>query len=150
MPDLSVFLTCKTLHLLSDSKRLWMTFLANLDYDQAPDVGPHIDLDSLQTKEVKQLVIRAMRSCKNWCSSCPQITREQKVELEPHHGVVKVFPVCRYILAQSANRDYFGVWDITREKIIARHLFSGSLMLIEHGCALLKGGKIASFWRGTR
>lgn len=78
-----------------------MTFLTNLDYDQAPDAGLHIDLDSLQTKEVKQLVIRAMRSYKNWYSSCPQITREQKVELEPHHGVVKVFPGCRYILAQS-------------------------------------------------
>lgn len=72
-----------------------MTFLANLDYDQAPDAGLHIDLDFLQTKEVKQLVIRVMRSYKNWCSSCPQITREQKVESQPH----KVFPVCRYILA---------------------------------------------------
>lgn len=150
MPELSVSQTCKTLHLLSDSKRLWMTFLANLDYDQSPDVGPHIELVSLQTKDIKRLVIRAKRSYKNWCSSCPQVTREQKVELESHHGVVKVFPGCRYILA--ANSDYFGVWDITRERIIARYLFSGRLMLIEHGCALLGGGKIArvAIWRGTR
>lgn len=152
MLELSVFQTCRAFHLLSDSKLLWMTLLAKLDYDQAPDVGPHVDLDSLQAKEVKQLVIRAMRNYKNWCSPTgPRITREQKVQLEPHLRAVNVFPGCRYLLVQSANQDYFGVWDITQERIIARHLCHESLIYSPHGCALLKGGKIArvAFWQDT-
>lgn len=56
---------------------------------------------------------------------------------------MKVFPGCRYILVQSASRVYFGVWDITRERIITKYLYQENLFFSPHGCALLKGGKIA-------
>lgn len=117
-----------------------MTLLAKLDYDQAPDVGPHVDLDSLQTREVKRIIARALRSYNNWCSpDGPRVTREQEFLLESHLCAMMVLPGCKYIVVQSLNNDYFGVWDITQERVIARHLCPGSLRGRQHDCALLEG-----------
>lgn len=121
-----------------------MTLLAKLDYDHAPDVGPHVDLDSLQTREAKRIIVRALKSNNNWCSpDGPRVTREQEFLLESHLRAMMVLPGCKYIVVQSLNNDYLGVWDITQERIIARHLCPGSLQCTAHDCALLlvEGGK---------
>lgn len=124
-----------------------MTLLAKLDYDQAPDVGPHVDLDSLQAKEVKRIVVRALTGYNNWCfPDGPRITREQRVQLESYQYVaVVVLPGCQYLIVQSRNGDHFGVWDINRETLVVRYQYSRKLHHITCDCALLKGGKIARF-----
>lgn len=120
-----------------------MVLFAKLDYDQAPDVGPHVDLDSLLAKEVKRIVVRALRGYNNWCSpGGPRVTREQELHVRSKLRIMKILPGCQYIAVRSDNFGYYGVWDIKRERVIAKYHLHQAQGYMECDCELLRGGKI--------
>lgn len=120
-----------------------MHHLAQLDYDHAPDVGPHTDLVSMQARDVKNLVVRALRGYMNWNSpGGPRITRQQISRFEGSVKPYMLLPGCKYILVELRTEDHFGIWSIIGEKMVARHPHMLSFDYVTPHCAFLDGGKV--------
>ncbi|KAH8106373.1 hypothetical protein DFH11DRAFT_1712132, partial [Phellopilus nigrolimitatus] len=71
--------TCKVLRDIVATRHLWLTHLRGLPNECAPDLPPHVSLDSLDCIGLKTLVVRALRGNRNWNSPLPKATREIKV-----------------------------------------------------------------------
>ncbi|KAH8113605.1 hypothetical protein DFH11DRAFT_311075 [Phellopilus nigrolimitatus] len=71
--------TCRVLQDIAASRHLWLAHLRGLPNECAPDLPPHVSLESLDCIGLKSLVVRAVRGNKNWNSPSPKATREIKV-----------------------------------------------------------------------
>ncbi|KAH8115669.1 hypothetical protein DFH11DRAFT_1854098 [Phellopilus nigrolimitatus] len=76
---LQVETMCKFLQDIVATRHLWLTYLCGLPNECAPDLPPHVSLESLNCSGLKTLVVRAVRGNRNWKSPSPKVTREIKV-----------------------------------------------------------------------
>ena len=53
---------CRTLLRATEKKSLWIHLLICLDYTCAPDIPPHVNIDSLSYDKVRSIVVDAVRS----------------------------------------------------------------------------------------
>lgn len=70
---------CKFLRDVAATRHLWLTHLRGLSNECAPDLPPHVSLESLDCMGLKMLVVCAVRRNKNWNSPSPKVTREMNV-----------------------------------------------------------------------
>ncbi|KAH8108546.1 hypothetical protein DFH11DRAFT_1086330 [Phellopilus nigrolimitatus] len=76
---LRVEMMCKFLQDIVTTRHLWLTLLRGLPNECAPDLPPHVSIESLDCSSLKSLVVRAVRGNRNWNSPSPKATREIKV-----------------------------------------------------------------------
>lgn len=136
--------TCRTLHILSNSKNLWMSLLSRLDYDHAPDVLPHVDLGTLRTEEIKKLVVRATRGYRNWHSpGGPRVIDKRVFQFPSSFYPKMMLAGCDYMLVKSVRTSIFGVWSIEQEVLVSLYDMDDDRQSPTSHCAILKGGDIA-------
>ncbi|KAH8106368.1 hypothetical protein DFH11DRAFT_1732917 [Phellopilus nigrolimitatus] len=70
---------CKCLQDLVATRHLWLAHLRGIPNNCAPDLPPHVPLESLDCIGLKTLVVRAVRGNWNWNSPSPKATRELMV-----------------------------------------------------------------------
>ncbi|KAH8108542.1 hypothetical protein DFH11DRAFT_1881816 [Phellopilus nigrolimitatus] len=102
--------TCKVLRDIVATRHLWLTHLRGLHNRFAPDLAPHVPIESLDGAHLKELVVRAVRGNRNWNSPSPKVTREIKVGVsnpagEPFMIVdqAALVPGGDYLTIQSSN-----------------------------------------------
>ncbi|KAH8092564.1 hypothetical protein DFH11DRAFT_1887653 [Phellopilus nigrolimitatus] len=76
---LRVEMMCKFLQDVVATRHLWLILLRRLPNECAPDLPPHVSLESLDGIGLKTLVVRAVCGSRNWNSPFPEVTREIKV-----------------------------------------------------------------------
>ncbi|KAH8108547.1 hypothetical protein DFH11DRAFT_1632642 [Phellopilus nigrolimitatus] len=75
---LRVEMTCRVLRDVVATRHLWLALLRGLPNDCAPNLPPHVSIESLDFISLKSLVVRAVRGSRNWNSPSPKVTREIK------------------------------------------------------------------------
>ena len=85
--------SCRTLQsfLAQPNRPLWLHLLGQLDEFHAPSLPPHVNLDSLSSDRLKELVIRAAIGHANWgrsSPSCPRVTRKRVIDLKNKGGML--------------------------------------------------------------
>ena len=74
--------TCRSLRDAIVCRHFWLKRLQLLDQEHAPDLPPHVNVDSLTYHELRDLVVRARRRVLNCTGSSPlRVSREMVIPI---------------------------------------------------------------------
>ena len=99
-------------------RQIWYNLLRRLPVSQTPDLPPHVRLESISTEDLRLLVIRAVRSYRNWLRG-PKLraTREYQIritrnnESETYERVdPRLLPGGQYLVINNSGR--LEIWSV--------------------------------------
>ena len=122
----------KTFRELSLTRSIWDHKLRELDQEHAPDLPSSVPINSLSTRELRHMVIRAVRRYRNCISSSNIIvTRRATVDLtrggiynefgRSIHYILRLLPGGKYMLRVSLDMYYLELWDVETNAFICNY-----------------------------
>lgn len=134
------------------SRATWIFHLQNLDINQTPRFAPFEQLEALSTEEIRERVIRAIRTSRNWAApTILSITTLATLHLSPRVLPDRItFPTRlkpeivaggEYIITE--NKGYIELWSIrASERLWASPTPGGSLFCHSFVSELQQHGEI--------
>lgn len=82
--NLLLYKACSIFREILTSRHLWLIQLQSLDQECAPDLPPHINIDTLSLQALRTLVVNAIRSNESISQGTVQYTRRASVATSSH------------------------------------------------------------------
>lgn len=125
---LSVSKTCTLLRDVASNRHFWLNRLYELDQAHAPNLPPHLLLESLTWEEIRELVIKAYRRAEN-TGEVPKVTREVVIPIKEGNALTYfgnthtwgadtvLLPGGRYFLIRWPV-GYLQCWDVSKRRFL--------------------------------